>query len=200
MKEVVRDMDVGVWWSLVILISLYTIKEIIRFLVDARKNTKRIKSEMQYKYAEKLLDQKVPIYIGHYSYLKKAIGIYLHIINHYHLFENWDDEVYSNIINDKQYSAKNKDTAYRNSMGYRCCVNLSAYITKYENMKVKSINEFSLNQLFIADKLISKSLKINTLLDEKLHELVNISSEIEMQHDLSDARNLKIIIINNSRW
>lgn len=53
-------------------------------------------------------------------------------------------------------------------------------------MKVKSINEFSLNQLFIADKLISKSLKINTLLDEKLHELVNISSEIEMQHDLSD--------------
>lgn len=187
MNDVVKAMNVGVWWSLFILIALYIIKEIIRYILDARKNTKSIESEMQYKYAEKLLDQKVPIYIEHYSYLKQAIGIYQHIVKYYQGFENWNDVVYSNIVNDKQYATKDKDRAYRNSLGYRFCENLSNYLAKFEDMKIKSINVFSLNQLFIDDKLISKSLKINTKLDEKLDELVVIELDIEQQYNLSDA-------------
>ncbi|MEB8307603.1 hypothetical protein [Staphylococcus xylosus] len=188
MNDVVKEMNVGVWWSLVIIIVLYIVKEIIRYIVDARKNTKSIESEMQYKYAEKLLDKKVPIYVEHYSYLKQAIGIYQHIVKEYCMFENWNDNVYSNIINDKQYATKAKDRAYRNALGYRFCENLSNYIAKLEDMKIKSINVFSLNQLFIDDKLISKSLEINTKLDEKIEELVAIELDIEQQYNISDAK------------
>lgn len=80
MDEVIKEMNSGIWWSLFVLIILYLIKEIIRYIVDLFKTKNNFKSEMQYKYAEKLLDQKVPIYVEHYSYLKQAIGIYLHIV------------------------------------------------------------------------------------------------------------------------
>ncbi|MCU5746507.1 hypothetical protein N9R04_07215 [Staphylococcus sp. SQ8-PEA] len=186
MNDVVKSMDVNVWWSLFILIGLYGVKEIVRYILDARKSIKNIESEMQYKYAEKLLDQKIPIYVEHYSYLKKAIGIYQHIANYYQEFEKWNDAVYSNIVNDKQYAIEDKDEAYRNILGYRFCENLSNYIAKFEDMKIKSINVFSLNQLFIDENLISKSLTINTKIDKKLEELVAIELNIEKQRNLSD--------------
>lgn len=197
MDEVVKEMNLGIWWSLVILIILYLIKEIIRYVVDGLKTSKSFKSEMQYKYAEKLLDQKVPIYVEHYSYLKQAIGIYLHIVKEYRDFENWNDTVYNNIQNDKQFSTKDKEEAYRNSIGYRCCENLSNYTFELENFKIKSMNAFSLNQLFVGCKLIEKSLEINIKLDKKIKELITILKDFEQKYEMS---NDAFIIYKNEQF
>lgn len=197
MDEVIKEMNLGIWWSLFVLIFLYLIKEIIRYIVDLFKTKNNFKSEMQYKYAEKLLDQKVPIYVEHYSYLKQAIGIYLHIVREYRDFENWDDTVYNNLQDDKQFSTIDKEEAYRKSIGYRCCENLSNYTFELENFKIKSMNAFSLNQLFVGDKLIEKSLEINIKLDKKIKELVTILKDFEQKYAMS---NDAFIIYKNEQF
>lgn len=186
MDNIIKDMNIGVWWSLIILVVLYCIKEIIRYIVDGLKNSKQIKSEMQYKYAEKLLDQKIPIYVEHYTYLKQAIGVFLHIISNYHEFEKWDDNVYTNLENDKQFDLKDKGKVYRKEIGYRFCENLNHYVAMFEDLKLKSMNVFSLNQLFVNDELISDSLEINKEIDEKLKLLMNIVKKLEQKNDLTE--------------
>ena len=192
MENIIWKFGLGMWTSLILLISLYLIKEIVRLIIENQINKRKSKDEIQYKYAEKLLDKKVPVYIEHYSFLKKSIGVYIYLVENYMHFKNWDDNVYENLKNNKIYNFEDKDKAYRESLGYRICENLSYYISEIEDLKVKSMNILGLNQLFIKDQLIEKSKDINNLIDEEINKLVVIREELEKNYKLSNEKFLAL--------
>ncbi|WP_231917254.1 hypothetical protein [Staphylococcus croceilyticus] len=185
-------LGLGLWKSLLLLLIIYLVKEIVRLIVENEINKRKNKEEIQYKYAEKLLDKKVPVYIEHYSFLKQSIGIYKHIVENYNDFNNWNDKVYDNLKNNKIYDFKDSDKAYRESVGYRTCENLSHYISVAEDFKIKSMNKLSLNQLFINDRLIEKSNKINNLIDKELTNLIKIRDTLEEQYELTNEEFLEL--------
>jgi len=186
MDNYIFKFGLGMWNSLILLIVIYLIKEVVRLIIENQINKRKSKDEIQYKYAEKLLDKKIPVYIEHYSFLKKSIGTYIHVIKNYKQFENWDDTVYENLKNDKVYNFEDKDIAYREKLGYRICTNLSYYISEIEDLKVKSMNMLGLNQLFITDQLIEKSNEINKLIDREINKLANIKERLEKDYELSN--------------
>lgn len=198
MDNYIFKFGLGMWKSLILLIVIYLIKEVVRLIIENQINKRKSKDEIQYKYAEKLLDKKVPVYIEHYSFLKQSIGTYMHTIENYEQFKNWDNTVYDNLKNNKIYNFEDKDQAYRESLGYRICENLSYYISEIEALKVKSMNILGLNQLFIEDQLIEKSKRVNKLLDEEINKLVNIREKLEENYQLSDEDFFKVYENNMS--
>lgn len=70
MDNYIFKFGLGMWNSLILLIVIYLIKEVVRLIIENQINKRKSKDEIQYKYAEKLLDKKIPVYIEHYSFLK----------------------------------------------------------------------------------------------------------------------------------
>ena len=154
-------------------------------------NIKRIESETQIKFGEKLLDQKAPVYMKHFSELKRAIGFYNHIAINNKSFEEWDNEVYMYLFGDYLHDSDDLDNAYRISFGYRFLSNFQYYLNKFKTSFNNASNEFSLNQLYIPDRVIHNFQEVKNITENKINELDEIIKELSEKYKLSDEEFVK---------
>ena len=192
MDNYIFEFGLGVWNSLFLLILIYLIKEIVRLIIENQINKRKSKNEIQYKYAEKLLDKNVPVYIDHYSFLKQSIGNYIHIIKNYMQLKNKDDDVYNNLENDKTINFKDKNNLYESRLSYRVCENLSYFINEVETFQLKAMNILVFNQLLINNDLIDKFVKINDLIDKETGKLMNVKKKLEDNWNMCDEQFLNL--------
>lgn len=186
MESTILNIIQDTWKGIMLIILVYLVKEIIRIRAEKSINIKRIESETQIKFGEKLLDQKAPVYMKHFSELKKSIGFYKHIANNNKSFEEWDNKVYIYLFGDYNHNSNDLDSAYRNVLGYRFISNLQYYLEEFKTSFDNASNEFSLNQLYIPDRVIYRFQEVKEISEKKMNELGEIINKLEENSNLSD--------------
>ncbi|WP_353419430.1 hypothetical protein PYH66_12925 [Staphylococcus delphini] len=186
MENIIFNVIQDTWKAVMVIFLIYLFKEFIRIMAERSINIKRIESETQIKFSEKLLDQKAPVYMKHFSELKKAIGYYRHIAINNKTFEEWDNKVYMNLFGDYHHDNDDLENAYRISLGYRYLSNFQYYLNEFKASFNKASNEFSLNQLYIPDRVICGFQEVKDITDKKIYELDGIIKELSEKNNLSD--------------
>ncbi|MFR6532045.1 MAG: hypothetical protein ACLUOM_03355, partial [Staphylococcus simulans] len=191
MENVILNVIQDTWKAIMLIFLIYLFKEFIRIMAERSINIKRIESETQIKFGEKLLDQKAPVYMKHFSELKRAIGFYNHIAINNKSFEEWDNEVYMYLFGDYLHDSDDLDNAYRISFGYRFLSNFQYYLNKFKTSFNNASNEFSLNQLYIPDRVIHNFQEVKNITENKINELDEIIKELSEKYKLSDEEFVK---------
>lgn len=181
-NKLIEKFNLDLQTTLIIFIMAYLVKELIRIWSERKITKNRIDTEVKYKYNEKLIDKKIPIYTEHFSHLKNSIGYYIHIIENTIYLESFIDDVYNNLEHDKLFKLAYKQKAYKESMGYRFCENLAYYINRFDNEAIRSANIVSLNQLYVSDDLVMEFKNIDSKIKEKIKVLNEIVKEMEQEH------------------
>ncbi|MDT0703696.1 hypothetical protein RM577_09840 [Mammaliicoccus sciuri] len=181
-NKLIEKFNLDLQTTLIIFIVVYLGKELIRIWSERKITKNRIDTEVKYKYNEKLIDKKIPIYTEHFSHLKNSIGYYIHIIDNTSYLENFIDEIYNNLEHEKFFKLQDKQKAYKEVMGYRFCINLAYYIDQFKIEAIRSANIFSLNQIYVNDELVIEFKKIDLKIKEKINVLNIIVNEMQQEH------------------
>ncbi|OHS43402.1 hypothetical protein [Staphylococcus sp. HMSC65H10] len=157
-------------------VVLYSVKEVIRFLVDANLNRKQAN-----------LNHIYPIYSEVFKTAKIFIGSYATPILQPETLRYEDIEV----IN--KYS-KQKDIikAYKLYSDYRYLLNLAHHLEKMRGFKKDFNNIFSVNQFCFDDDFVEKTKKIDAVMNSDLNYL---EQQIE-NHNKNGTSDVEDKIIN----
>ncbi|MCE5023473.1 hypothetical protein RCG47_05525 [Staphylococcus simulans] len=152
-------------------VVLYTVKEVIRFLVDTNLNRKQAN-----------LNNIYPIYSEVYKAAKIFIGSYATPILQPETLRYEDIEVMNKHSRQKRFI-----DAYKLNSDYRYLINLTHHLEKMRDFKKEFNNSFSVNQFCFDDDFIKKTKKIDAVMNSDLsyleqqiqYHLAEVSSDIE---------------------
>lgn len=136
-------------------VVLYSVKEVIRFLVDTNLNRKQAN-----------LNNIYPIYSEVYKAAKIFIGSYATPILQPETLRYEDIEVMN------KYSRQQEViSGYREYIDLRFLLNLSHHLEKMRDFKKEFNNAFSMNQFCFDDDFIRKTIKIDKEMSDDLNSL-----------------------------
>ncbi|QDW94291.1 hypothetical protein [Staphylococcus caprae] len=144
--------------------ALYTVKEIIRFIVDANLNRKQAN-----------LINIYPIYSDVYKAAKMFIGSYATPILQPETLKYEDVQVLKKYELEKEII-----NGYKEYIDFRYLINLSYHLEKMRGLKKEFNNLFSVNQFCFDEQFIKKTMSIDSVMSDDLNMLdQEIQSHLE---------------------